>query len=264
MSAPAPLSVSAPLPPVVVDSSTVLAALRKAANGAAAGPTTLDCDILLLLCEQKEIMEALTVMVGKMLNNDVGPITKSLVLPRRLIPTGKKDDGVRPISIGESVTKVASIVSLFMLTPDDKRDILGPCQYAYNRPGAAESAVHAVRAAGRGTEGGAGDRGETADREAPVVGGASTSSVAAGELLLAVAAGSIELRGCACWISSRTLARPSFTFSSSFFNCFSPRLPPRRLRRSTTSAMRNCEQAWSESPGESCVMLMLAASGRRA
>lgn len=147
MSAPAPLSVSAPLPPVVVDSSTVLAALRKAANGAAAGPTTLDCDILLLLCEQKEIMEALTVMVGKMLNNDVGPITKSLVLPRRLIPTGKKDDGVRPISIGESVTKVASIVSLFMLTPDDKRDILGPCQYAYNRPGAAESAVHAVRAA---------------------------------------------------------------------------------------------------------------------
>lgn len=32
-------------------------------------------------------------------------------------------------------------------TPDDKRDLLGPCQYAFNRPGAAKSAVHAVRAA---------------------------------------------------------------------------------------------------------------------
>lgn len=141
----APLALPPNSPPVLVSQDIVLQAIVKAANGAAPGPSFCSVDALQTLCKHQTLAQAITHVISSMLNDKMGPISSSLLLARRCIPTSKKDGGVRPIGIGESFLKVAGTAALLMIPPAAKSELLGSFQFAYGRPGAAESAVHAIR-----------------------------------------------------------------------------------------------------------------------
>jgi sarcosine oxidase gamma subunit len=62
-----------------------------------------------------------------------------------VIPTVKRTGGIRPVTIGETLYKMAAVVALSDIE-DEAVELLGPDQFAL-RPGGPESATIALKAA---------------------------------------------------------------------------------------------------------------------
>lgn len=134
-----------PLECPFISTAQFLKAAKKAANGAAPGPSGTDCDVVLSLLGDQQILEAFTEVANRLLHGTLGDEVSSLLLARTLVPTSKPDGGIRPISIGDSIYKITGIAALALVPEEDIRGIFGDTQYAYGRSGGPELAVHALR-----------------------------------------------------------------------------------------------------------------------
>lgn len=138
-----------PLPPGIVvpilSSDQVLKAAQRAANGAAPGPSGIDAEVFRDLMKDAQILQALTEVVNRSVSGRLGDKVRELLLPRSLLPTLKPDGGTRPISVGDSLYKIASIALLSCVPSTELRSIFGDCQYAYGVAGGSEKAVHTIR-----------------------------------------------------------------------------------------------------------------------
>ena len=134
-----------PLPCPYISPAQFLKAAKQAANGAAPGPSGTDCEVVLALLADKQILDAFTEVANRLLHGTLGDEVSSLLLTRTLVPTSKPDGGIRPISIGDSIYKITGIAALGLVPDEDIRGIFGDTQYAYGRSGGPELAVHALR-----------------------------------------------------------------------------------------------------------------------
>jgi len=73
-----------------------------------------------------------------------GPL-RDLLLTSLLIPGRKKDDGVRPIAMGEVFVKLSELYLLSLITPATLQSIFGGIQFGYSK-GGVERAILALQA----------------------------------------------------------------------------------------------------------------------
>lgn len=138
-----PLPHDAPLC-VVVHSETVRKALQFLASGSAPGPTGWTAELLLAIWSDKVCQQAICTLTKHVINGNLTDEARSVLLSSILIAVGKKNDGIRPIAMVETLYKVA--VRYLLLT--HKVEISQQCkdvQMALHA-GAAERAVHTLRA----------------------------------------------------------------------------------------------------------------------
>ena len=131
----------------MVSAAQFLEAAKKSANGAAPGPSGIDCDVVLVLISEDTCLAALTEVANRILRGQVGDVASKFLLSRTLVPVRKPDGDLRPISIGDSVFKIASNAALSLIPSELLASVFGETQYAYGRPGGSELAVHTVRTA---------------------------------------------------------------------------------------------------------------------
>jgi hypothetical protein len=115
--------------------------LKEIKNGAAAGISGLNGDIMNIICGDECINEAMQLIVLDIANarfpssSNVG----QLLLRTRIIPFIKKDGGIRDIKVGEVILKLAA---LFVLRMCDVSPAFPSIQLGVGSRGGAESAVH--------------------------------------------------------------------------------------------------------------------------
>jgi hypothetical protein len=73
-----------------------------------------------------------------------GPL-RDLLLTSLLVPGRKKDDGVRPIAMGEVFVKLSELYLLSLITPATLQSIFGGIQFGYSK-GGVERAILALQA----------------------------------------------------------------------------------------------------------------------
>ena len=91
--------------------------------------------------ETGTVMRALGHIVSSLVSGHLP--AKEWILASRLIPVRKPDGGVRPIAIGESLTRIAAQWCLVAWKDEIDRSLL-PCQYGVGNPGGVEPVVFAI------------------------------------------------------------------------------------------------------------------------
>jgi hypothetical protein len=96
---------------VRVTKSLLRRVVKQGANGAAPGPSGWTCELLQSLCGDNDCAEGLASIVTDVVNAKLpgGAEVQSLLNAKRLIALRKGSGGVRPIAMGEALTKVAGL-----------------------------------------------------------------------------------------------------------------------------------------------------------
>lgn len=93
---------------VTVDSKKLmLLCSRVVANGSAPGPSGWTGEHLAVVARDEECRPGLVAMVQAIINEELSEAAKPLLLSSRLVLVGKKNGGVRPIAMGETLFKAA-------------------------------------------------------------------------------------------------------------------------------------------------------------
>ena len=82
--------------------------MRRAANGAAAGPSGLTGEMIRVLSRDDICSEAIAIIVEHICNGTLDARLKPYLLASRLVPLGKPTGGVRPIAVGQVLYKLAA------------------------------------------------------------------------------------------------------------------------------------------------------------
>ena len=135
----------APISPVLPDDTFVRIWKTKIATGAAAGVTGFTGDHGLPLLGDPHCLRALALLVQLIRNGQLNDRCRQLLLSCPLIAVAKRTSGIRPITIGESLYKMAATHALFEVE-SEAIDILGEDQFAL-QPGGPEVASLSLKAA---------------------------------------------------------------------------------------------------------------------
>ena len=127
----------------------IRAAVRSFPNCSASGldglrPQHLK-DLLSLQNETEEkLAEALASLTNLMLRGEVPEATRQRLYGATLMPLSKKDGGIRPIAVGNTIRRLVGKVVSRRVT-DLMGQHLRPRQLGFGTKGGAEAAVHATR-----------------------------------------------------------------------------------------------------------------------
>jgi hypothetical protein len=131
-------------PPVVGDDHSIKIWNTKIANGAAAATSGFTGDHGKVLLEDADCLRGLACMVFCILNGLVDDRCRDMVLSSPLLGVPKLDDGLRPVTIKETIYKMAAAFGLDEVTTI-ATEILGIDQFAI-LAGGAESAALTIKA----------------------------------------------------------------------------------------------------------------------
>ena len=140
-----PLPSNAPITPVLADERFVKVWKTRVANGAAPGVSGFTGDHGLPLLEDAHCLRGLTLLIQLIRNGQLSEECRTYLLSCPVIPTAKTSGGIRPITIGETLYKMAAAVALSDIE-SEAVEILGADQFALC-PGGPESATLALKAA---------------------------------------------------------------------------------------------------------------------
>jgi len=118
--------------------STVCARRRR---GAAPGPTGWTEELLTPLFRDPICGKALSLMMTDIANAKVSPTVARIIASSRLIPLGKKDDGIRPIAVGDTIVRILGAMLLEQNSVAIKQHF-SEHQYALMRDNGLEHVVH--------------------------------------------------------------------------------------------------------------------------
>jgi hypothetical protein len=105
-----PLPDNTPL--IIFDKVKVARLVVLCSNGAAAGPSGWNSELLLPLIDDASCLEALTLLLQDIANDTLGEGARDLLLHSRLLAILKPDGGPRPIAIGEVFVKLSALYCL--------------------------------------------------------------------------------------------------------------------------------------------------------
>ena len=131
-------------PPTLVDSQKLHSVLKRSATGASPGPSGWTAEHLLLLFQDKPCAEAITAITSDICNGFLPHAARDWLVGSRLIAIPKDDTGVRPISIGEALYRLASAYLSDLVTPH-MPDIFSSLQKGVGVSGGADRALHATQ-----------------------------------------------------------------------------------------------------------------------
>lgn len=119
-------------------------------NGSSGGPSGLTGAHLLPLLDDQACYANLVAILTDIVNGDVDPAAAPLLLSSRLIPGSKPNGSIRPIAVGEVLTRLAGLVAVDRVTAA-ATTIFGDVQLGCGAPGGSQSAsllVHTALHAG--------------------------------------------------------------------------------------------------------------------
>jgi hypothetical protein len=94
------------------DPTDVAAMIKSSCSGASPGPSGWREEMLLVLCADEEALIFLARFLTDIANDDVAPLLRRVLVLSTLMGIPKKDDGTRPIALGEVLVKLAEKLSL--------------------------------------------------------------------------------------------------------------------------------------------------------
>jgi hypothetical protein len=136
---------NAPIIPVLGDDRFVRIWKKKVANGAAPGVSGFTGDHGLPLLEDTHCLRGLSLVIQLIRNGQLSDQARGYLLSCPVIPTAKHSGGIRPVTIGETLYKMAACLALCDVQ-EDAVELLGPDQFAL-LPGGPESATLSLKAA---------------------------------------------------------------------------------------------------------------------
>jgi hypothetical protein len=139
------LPTNAPITPVLGDDRFVQVWKKRVANGAAPAVSGFTGDHGLPLLEDSHCLRGLSLLIQLIRNGQLSEQCRTYLLSCPVIPTTKRTGGIRPITIGETLYKMAAAIALSDVETEAV-DLLGPDQFALC-PGGPESATLALKAA---------------------------------------------------------------------------------------------------------------------
>ncbi|XP_055356452.1 uncharacterized protein LOC129601615, partial [Paramacrobiotus metropolitanus] len=136
--------------PSLATPAEVLKAVLSFPSGSAGGCSDLRPQHLKdLLCgpgaEEGELCSALTDFVNHVLHNEVPEDIRPFFFGANLIPLAKKDGGIRPIAVGETLRRLVSKV-VSQRCSDKMKELCNKVQFGFGIKGGAEAIIHGVRA----------------------------------------------------------------------------------------------------------------------
>ena len=126
---------------ISIERACVLCAHRR--RGASPGPTGWTEELLTPLFRDSACAKALGVMLTDIANAKVSPTVGKVIAASRLVPLGKKDDGVRPVAVGESLIRIVGAVLLEQNSAPIKAHF-NDHQFALMRENGLEHVVHSI------------------------------------------------------------------------------------------------------------------------
>src|ERR1700712_3457122 len=111
-----PLPITSSLPPLpstapsisVPSPADMKQILLSSNNGAAPGPSGWCGNMLSILANDDICMEGMALLITNIINGDIPDSVRPHLISCRLVALGKKDNGVRPIAVGEQLYRVAA------------------------------------------------------------------------------------------------------------------------------------------------------------
>ena len=128
---------------IMVGVEELLAAAKHNCSGAAAGPSAITDEHLLILVQDEVTRVAMVRMLADVLNNSIAPSVRRRLTRCRLVALPKLPAGVRPVAVGETVVKLASTVLFNRYKPEIVRHF-GDLQFGCMRKGGVEIVSHAI------------------------------------------------------------------------------------------------------------------------
>ena len=138
-----------PSVPLSVTSSIVIKAISSFPSGSAAGPDGLRPQHLKDLVNTPPgdgagyLADSLTTFVNLVLSGDVPPVAQAFFFEANLIGLNKKDGGIRPFAIGNTLRHLVAKCA-GSLIKDDMQSLLLPLQLGYGTPRGVEAVVHSA------------------------------------------------------------------------------------------------------------------------
>ena len=142
--APPPCPDSAPR--IIVESDKVVELVRRLARGTAAGPSGWTAELLLPLLADNVCLQAVTLLVQLIANNELDPHSRVLLSCSTLHAIPKSDGGLRPLALGDLFVKIANKLC-FAMDETHFPAIFEPLQLAVCCPGGSERAIQTMQAA---------------------------------------------------------------------------------------------------------------------
>ena len=136
--------------PAIVSAEDVRKALSSFRPGSAGGPDGLRPSHLVALVSRKtseagvRLLASLTEFVNLVLRGEVPDAARSIFYGASLVALRKKDGGVRPIAVGNTLRRLATKVGCKSMSTEIG-DSLRPVQLGYSTRGGCEAAAHAAR-----------------------------------------------------------------------------------------------------------------------
>jgi hypothetical protein len=146
-----PLPSSSSLPPLpsnaptvtVPSSSEMKRILESSDNGAAPGPSGWGGNMVSILTNDDICVEGMSVLITNIINGDIPDEVRAHLISCRLVALGKKDNGVRPIAVGELFYRVAAAHAACIVR-DDAAELLAPHQYGVGVNNGCTKIIHNI------------------------------------------------------------------------------------------------------------------------
>ena len=131
-------------PPIVMDSDRLRSIIKRAATGASPGPSGWTAEHLLVLFEDQACADAITSVISDIVNGLLPQSARKWLLGSRLLALPKKNNGVRPISVGEVLYRLASAY-LSDLVSSRLPEIFPTVQKGVGVSGGSDRALHVTQ-----------------------------------------------------------------------------------------------------------------------
>ena len=142
-----------PTPSAQCEVTDVRAAIMSFPTASAPGPSGLradhlrDCITSVSPPAAAQLLNAVTALCNRCLAGDLPECFADLFLSARLLPFKKKDDGVRPIAVGEVLRRLVAKVAFRQILPKAQEILPPPTQLGVGVKDAVAHVAHAVRCA---------------------------------------------------------------------------------------------------------------------
>ena len=138
--------------PVTYEQINAEAVERAARNmSGSGGPTQVDADIWkVMVCSKAygnatlALREGITLLARRLCSEEIPYENIALLFSNRLVPLRKRDDGVRPVGVGETLRRIIgkTVAKAFK---EDIQNSCGPLQTCTGIQSGIEAAIHAVK-----------------------------------------------------------------------------------------------------------------------